>query len=186
MASVVDICNMALSNKLGANRITSLVDDSKEARECSLAYPNTRDLILNMHPWNFTLRRATLSPTVSTPDHGYDYSYQIPADCHRVLEVDTDYDWVSENTLILTDEGTALKIRYQAQETDPEKFPPLVVELIATRLAYTICEAITQSPSKKAEIKNDLKELWPEARKLDAQEGSVSQFKEDSWVEARW
>lgn len=186
MVSVVDICNRALTNKLGAARITSLTDGTRESDAVNLAYPYVRDFVLKAHVWNCTVDRVALAPLVSTPAHTYDYEYQTPGDCVRVLEVDTDYDWVVEGEKILTDEGTVLNIRYQKTVTDPTCWGPMLVECIVTRLAYDICEEITQSSAKKKELADDFLRVLTAAKSMDSQEGSPSNLKEDSWVTARY
>ena len=45
MPSATDICNRALS-RVGEARITSLTDDSKQARACNSAYAHIRDEVL--------------------------------------------------------------------------------------------------------------------------------------------
>lgn len=186
MTSVVDICNMALANKLGANRITSLTEDSKGANAVSLAYEPVRNLVMRMHPWRFCKTRVVLAPLVATPAFGYDYAYETPGDSLRILDVDTDLDWTLEDGEILTDEGPALNILYQKLITDTTKFDPLFIEALAIRLAYQVCEEITQSTNKKTELKNDFQDIMKEARSVNAKEGSAVTLKEDSWVEARW
>lgn len=186
MTSVVDICNLALSNKLGANRITSLTEDSKGARAVNLAYEPVRDMLLRSHPWKFTKKRVVLAPLVSGPAFGYDYAYEEPGDSIRVLDVDTDYAWVLEDGEILTDEGPTLNIIYQKIITDSTKFDPLFIEILSTRLAYQVCEEITQSASKKNELARDLRDLMIMAKGTDSQQSSAKDLKEDPWVEARW
>jgi hypothetical protein len=142
--------------------------------------------VLDAHPWNCTVGRVILSPVVGAPAHTYAYAYQTPGDCTRVLEVDTDYDWIVESDQILTDEGTALNIRYKKAVTDPTLFSPMLVECIVTRLAYDICEEITQSTAKKKELADDFLRVLTTAKTLDSQEGSPSNLKEDDWITARY
>ena len=60
MPSATDICNRALS-RVGEARITSLTDDSKQARACSSAYAHIRDEVFRAHPWNSVITRAKLA-----------------------------------------------------------------------------------------------------------------------------
>lgn len=59
MASVADICNLALSH-LGDWRIADLSDTSKQGKECSRWYALSRDELLRSHRWNFAVDRKTL------------------------------------------------------------------------------------------------------------------------------
>ena len=59
MSSKVEIGNLALT-KLGAARITSFADDSKQARALSAIFDPMRDAELTLHPWSFAILRASL------------------------------------------------------------------------------------------------------------------------------
>ena len=97
MPSATDICNRALS-RVGEARITSLTDDSKQARACNGAYTHIRDEVFRAHPWNSVITRAKLAKLADAPAFGYDAHYQLPADCLRVVEVyDTTLPWVVES-----------------------------------------------------------------------------------------
>lgn len=74
MASVIEICNRALSNIGNSRSINSLTEASKEAGQCSLHFDSCRDAALADFDWNFatnawhwpipTIRRRTgLIPT---------------------------------------------------------------------------------------------------------------------------
>jgi hypothetical protein len=62
--SVVEICNRALQ-KLGAARITSLTQDTPNARSCNVAYNVLRKAELRSHPWSFAIKRAELAADAS-------------------------------------------------------------------------------------------------------------------------
>lgn len=86
MASQVSICNQALG-WLGANLITSLDDDNKEAALCKANYDDIRDAVLEEREWTFAVRRITLAPLVLTPVYGYANQFLLPSDVIRVLNV---------------------------------------------------------------------------------------------------
>ena len=56
----VSICNMAL-RLIGATRITSITASSEEARVLNDIWTDTLDEVLAAHPWNFAIKRATLT-----------------------------------------------------------------------------------------------------------------------------
>jgi hypothetical protein len=63
--SVEAICNSALI-KVGSKQITSISDANKRAELCTLMYPKVRDKVLKSHPWNFAIKRKSLSLYQST------------------------------------------------------------------------------------------------------------------------
>ena len=185
MASIVGICNRALS-KLGAARITSLTDNSTAAKACNSAYEPVRDAVLRAHLWNCTVERAALAPLSTTPAFGFDYEYQIPSDCLKVVEIDTTYPWTVEGRKILTDEGTVLNLRYQKREEDPNQYDALLQEALAARLAFEMCEEITQSNTKKDSAFRDYEDLMDQAQLRDSQEQSPAELYEDDWINVRY
>lgn len=65
MASDLDIANRALS-RLGAARINSTGDDTKNARAVASALATVRDEVLVDHPWNCAVKRAVVYATTGT------------------------------------------------------------------------------------------------------------------------
>jgi hypothetical protein len=185
MPSVVDICNRALS-RVGDTRITSLTDGTKQATACNSAYEHIRDEVLRSHPWNSAIARASIAKLSDAPAFGYDDQYQLPADCLRVVEVyDSRLPWVVEGDVILSDDGSPLKIRYIKQETDPNKYDPLLLSAIAGRLALELVEELTQSNTKRERALQEFEVIMSTARRADAQEQSSMPFEEDDWILAR-
>ena len=88
-ASEVDISNMALG-WLGADRITSLDDESVEAQLCKLNYPRSRDVVLEDVEWTFAVRRFILSPDPVVPLFNWGKKFLIPTEVLRVLTVERD------------------------------------------------------------------------------------------------
>jgi hypothetical protein len=199
MASTVDIANSALT-KLGESRITSLTDNVKGAREINAVFTLRRDKLLRTFNWSFAMERTTLPALVDTPSWGYSYLYQLPSDCLRVVLVDD--IWVIPGLSnymggpdeepfrivgrkIETDIGAPLKIRYVKRETDASQFDACFVEVFAADLAHACCEAITQSNTKKAGLKDDLRTEIMEAIRANAIELPPQQIPDDSWIMSR-
>jgi hypothetical protein len=189
MASDVGICNRALQ-KLGAKRIVSLTDDTPNARACNVAYEVVRDAELRAHPWSFAIARTQLAADANAPAFGRANSFQLPSDylCLREKypeDNSLDNDWQIEGRKILTDDEAPLDLRYTAKVTDPNDMDVLFREAFATKLAFELCEEITQSNSKKESLRTDYKEIIREARKANAIERVASQPPEDTWVTVR-
>lgn len=91
--SVVQICNMALSN-LGAGRfIEDIDDDTVEAELCDLWFWPSVYEALESADWPWAQARAVLSELDLTRS-GWGYVYSLPADClvPREVYVSTDED----------------------------------------------------------------------------------------------
>jgi hypothetical protein len=81
MASAVDICNLALGH-LGDSATVASIDPpegSAQAEHCARFYPIARDTLLEMHNWNFIMRRASLALLVNDITQ-WKYKYALPAD----------------------------------------------------------------------------------------------------------
>lgn len=186
MPSVVDIANRAL-DKLGHGAITSLGDGTKAANLVDRTWPIVRDQVLRDHPWNFAVVRATTAPLSTAPAWGFTYQHEFPADLLRILELRDLHqgDYQVEGNRILTDENV-LYIRYIAKITDPNQYDSLFVDVVASRMAYEMCEALTQSNQKKQIMWEEYSEGLSKARAVDAMENPPSVFEEDSWLEVRY
>jgi hypothetical protein len=86
MASEVGICNSALI-KIGASRITSLTEGSKNANLCAEQYAKLRDAELRAHLWNFATSRQKLAQISGAPVSGFEFHYQLPSDWVRTVAV---------------------------------------------------------------------------------------------------
>ena len=189
MASEVDIANRALQ-KIGAKRIVSLTEDTVNGRAVNLAYEILRDAELRAHTWNFSIERASLAADSSTPDWGRSNSFTLPSDFLRLLppypeDNSNQTDWQIEGRKILTNDSAPLYIRYVKIVTDPNDMDALFREALSARIAAEICEELTQSNSKKTEMKDDYKLAIREARRVNAIENVSAETPEDTWISER-
>lgn len=186
MASVVDTCNKAL-DKLGHGPITSLADGTKSANLCNRNWPLVRDQVLRDHPWNFAVRRATLAPSSTAPAWGFSAQFPLPTDSLRLLEVRdlSTNEYQVEGKAILAN-ADVLYIRYIQSITDPNAYDALFIDAVATRLAFELCEALTQSNTKKDALFQEYEDSLTRARRVDGQENPPQQYEEDEWIAVRY
>lgn len=165
MASVVQICNMALSHIGSDARVTSISppDGSVEAGHCATFYDQSRTELLEPGNWFFALRRATLSQATNTSD-AWAYAYAKPSNCLRPLRIlrpsmgvtvftqDTvtahidDNDsapFVIEGDLIFTNEPSAVLV-YVHDITDTTKFSPSFVGALSFLLSSYLAGPIVK------------------------------------------
>lgn len=134
-----------------------------------------------------TLRKAQ---TPLRADFGHAYRYDLPEDFLRIVDVSNGnwssrLPWEVQGSQMRTDEGITVQIRYIYRVKDPLVFDAMLLSLLAWRLALELCETITQSNTKKADLRDLYEEAMRSAKKSDAQEASPSDFEEDSWLLAR-
>ena len=198
MPSVVDICNEAM-DLLGAATITSLTENSKEARLCNRRFDTVRDAVLRSHPWNTAVTRAEIARDSTAPAFGFTYQYTMPTDpyCLRVLSfwnsnVDNEiaaYDsqvmYKIEGRKILSNEGTC-KITYIGRVTDTEQFDPMLSNTIAHRLAAETAYAITGSTTVAQQMQALYEQRLREARSMDGMEGYPDKIIADDFVNIRF
>jgi len=198
MPSVVDICNEAM-DLLGAATITSLTENSKEARPCNRRFETVRDAVLRSHPWNTAITRAEIAKDSAAPAFGFSYQYALPTDpyCLRVLSfwnsnVDSEiaaYDsqvmYKIEGRKILSDEGTC-KITYIGRITDTEQYDAMLSNTIAHRLAAETAYAITGSTTVAQQMQALYEQRLREARSMDAMEGYPDKIIADDFVNIRF
>ena len=198
MPSVVDICNEAM-DLLGAATITSLTENSKEARLCNRRFETVRDAVIRAHPWNVAITRATLAKDATAPAFGFTNQFTLPTDpyCLRVLSfwnsnVDSDvaaYDsqvmFKIEGRKVLSNEGSC-KITYLARVTDTEQYDPLLSSTIAHKLAAETAYAITGSNSVTQGMQQLYELRLKEARSIDAMEGVPDKLIADDFINIRF
>jgi hypothetical protein len=81
MASIIDVCNMALSH-IGSDAIVSSIDPpdgSVEAGHCARFFPLARAELLESFTWRWAKTRTQLAQ-VDNPSEVWAYAYAIPAD----------------------------------------------------------------------------------------------------------
>lgn len=71
----IRLCSQALV-KIGANAITSLEEETAEARVAKQLYPLVRDGLLACYPWRFALMQKRLNRLLEKPVADYTYAYQ--------------------------------------------------------------------------------------------------------------
>lgn len=150
MATVVDICNLALSHLGDKATVASIEppEGSPQASHCSRFYPMARDFMLEAHDWGFNTARVVLADlsVAAPPPSPWAFTYALPANALRLLAVlpaDADSDdrqqpYVRETAggsdVIYCNQANAVA-RYTWRVLDPTRFSPLFVDAVARLLA---------------------------------------------------
>jgi hypothetical protein len=189
LASVVGIWNRALQ-KLGAERVASITENSVNARACQAAYEAVRDALLEDYEWSCATTRVQLAASTDEPEFGKARSFPLPSDfirlAHPYPEDNTnDRDWVVEGQSIYTNESAPLDVRYIYRLTNANEMTSLFRETLSTFLAFELCEELTQSNTKKDILEKDCEKMIRRARSSNAIQKIAATMPEDPWLTAR-
>jgi hypothetical protein len=196
--SETDVANSALI-LLGADRINSLEEDSKEARVMKELFPNIRDQLLRAHPWNFAINTIQLAEIATAPPASFSKRFQIPSNVLRVLRVhdgtvgDTNFHesrvaifpWERKKQEIWTDLSPTYADVIERIETVAHwdaNFAEVVAMLLAAKSAYAIVQSITLAQQLFGAYQGFL----ALARSYDGQEGSTMQVTASDFLDARF
>lgn len=161
MASIIGICNIALSRLGNSRTINSLQEQSKEANLCSLHYDDALDEVLSDFDWNFATKRVALADT-GLPPPDWQFAYRYPTDCMRIsnilvpgmrnppermrIEYFVGSDSDGTGKLIYTDQPEAW-LMYVSRVTDPNMFDGLFRSALSWKLASEIGMPLATAPN---------------------------------------
>jgi hypothetical protein len=158
MASVVDICNLALSHFGDSADISAISppDGSVQAEHCARFYPIARDELLVAHTWGFATTRSAPAELASDVA-AWEYSYNLPAGCMKVQRAmrdgDTDED---DEGAIFKREGQRIyaheeitSLVYTQRITDTTKFVTCLSWLLASYVVGPIRKDSTGQARKE-------------------------------------
>ena len=140
MASKLTIWNKSL-RKIGEARITSLTEDSVNARLLQDTYEEDKNAVLEMHSWKFARKEYECGLNGGITPTAWDHSYELPNDFIKIIYFNNteafDRQAIGFDVLgdtLLTNEDTA-KIVYTSSTTLEGLFSPLFVEALTTYMA---------------------------------------------------
>lgn len=187
MATAVSICSNALL-MLGANTINDLQENSDRARFAANLYEDVRDSMLRAHPWNCALKRLLLAPITQAPAFGWQYSFELPADCLRVLGVTSGgamVDYVIEGRSILANQAS-IELRYVFRNDVEATWDPALVQVMTLAMAAKMAYFITQSTSMEQSRLQELDYELRKARAIDGQEEPAQTFGDFPLLQSRY
>lgn len=156
MASVVEICNIALSHVGVGNLISNLeTEKSEEATTCKLMYSIALGFMLRNYRWPYFTKTVTLALVSQNPTMEWAYAYRVPNDAARVLRLISGYKIDTQETrvkytqaqdssgyLIYTDQPQA-QADIIVNNPDPNFFPDDFTLALSYKLAMLICPRLS-------------------------------------------
>lgn len=166
MATVVDICNIALSYLGDTGTVTSIdpPEGSPQADHCARFYPLALNRILTETAWTFATKRAKLN-LLKEPPIGAAYAYGYPSDCLQIQRVfDKSGRDLYSYHLERSDYGMAILtdvpadwVRYTTSlvpaELFPSDFADALAHLLAAKLAGAAITGATGASMAEEQLK---------------------------------
>lgn len=183
MANKLDICNAALM-RLGAEPIAAFTDNSKRAKLCSAHYKRIKEEMLSEHPWNFAIKRESLSKSTISPAFEYANQFDLPSDyltAHKMYP-DT-VEFKQENKVLLSNEDS-LDMVYIASVAE-RLFSSFFTRALILRLAVEFSYTMVQSNELRSVLIEEMKDAERTARLRDAQEDTPHEMTADEWTSVR-
>lgn len=183
----VEICNAALYRAGVTKRIESLTDQNPEADACELEYAATLDMVLEDHPWQFSMKYATLTKQAATPEWYWSYQYQLPDDFLTMqnLEAENFTYEIASGRLLLTNEDSPLKIRYASRVDDPTEMPMAFKQALLTKLAAVLCIGLTKDLNRSELLEQRYEKLISDARFYDQSRRSYQPLDSSVFLDSR-
>jgi hypothetical protein len=94
-------------------------------------------------------------------------------------------DWVQEDDYLITRDFRPLVLRFASDVTDISSMDSMFCEGLAARLAYELCEPITQSTERLKNATGAYQKNMTEARIVNAIETSANEPPEDDFITCR-
>jgi hypothetical protein len=191
MASETGIINSAL-RKIGAARITTRTDGSRNANIANDLYDVVLESLLRSHNWNWAKTEAQLGRSTTEPilKSGFRYIYIKPADWIRTIAAFDNDAAVGRVTYQLKASGfytdaEEFYIDYVRLETDPNQMTADFREAFAQELATEMSTPIKAGKAIRDRLEKRGGEDLVTAKGSDAIEDDPEQMPEGSWVDDR-
>lgn len=188
--TTIGICNHALV-LCGASPITSLTEDSANARALNAVYENARKSFLTDCRWTFALTRSTLV-TASTASLGFlmdgeAYAYTRPSDALRIWQMsDIEAIWREEGSYLISNTAS-LGTLYTFDHSEVGLWRHKSIEAFIDKLCSEICFTILNSATKaQAFLEKYEKVSLPKAMAEDGQTGAHQEVIDDAWLKSKF
>ena len=142
MSTKLEVINNGLM-KVGLPLAASLQDADYNA---SIIFDTVSKQALRSFAWGFATSYVKLNPSSQAPSHGFAYSYSMPADCLRVLDVRLADDLrapkarFSISGRLIYANVTPCHVRYiKNLSASPENWPDDFADAVSCKIAAEIC-----------------------------------------------
>lgn len=178
----IDLCNAALS-LIGANQISSLSDNTREAEACSKAYELTVGASLTVPGgspmrWSFATRQESLAALADVPVARWAKAWALPDGSlmvHAITSGDAPivFDIMGDGT-VLTDEHDAVVCDHTYRPAEALWPAPF-----ANAFVYELAAVLAMALNENRDLAKTMAGMaaWPGARNADSQQHTAHRLR---------
>lgn len=125
--------------------------------------------VLRKHNWSACKERATLAPLSTAPEFGYNYQFQLPTLCVKILSVKSNQTPVkfSPRKRIIECDYSSIQIEYLGYPTFPSNIDYSLAHAISALLAHDLCYTVTSDNDHQAQLLQKYNSVLSQAKKDD-------------------
>ncbi len=205
--SATDVCNMALDILHEAPLTAYTTDGTRVANWFVRNYETMRDAEFEAHPWVFARADVSITVNATAPAFGWLYRYALPSDFMRIgyLNYDGYFEQIpiphaiasadpadvadlaaAPKGWLYCDVGSAVKLTYIRQITDPSRWAKLFVQAHAAGMARQLSHWLT-GKAAFVQIADALyKEAMTKARRANLLLSTPERAYDSDVISARW
>lgn len=189
MASWVEIANMIGTHVGSSTRITDPDDDRTLARKIRAVWDLQRREAIRDGSWNFAVQRDKPAALVDVPAHGFEYQFNLPSSCLRLIEVRAGGGQIDDYRLeagrILCNHSGPIETICLVDVEEPAKWDAAFTAAFAWRVAWAIGNSVSGSAFDKQGAWRGYTEASAAAKRVDAMENPPIEREESDWITAR-
>lgn len=198
MTSRLALYNLALGTYVGTQRLdptTGLTENVSSRYALDSVYDDTLLYMLELGLWKFATKTAQLTKDAVAPTLQREYSFTIPDDFVRLVNIASDESMNSELLDYREQAGkwytdvNPIYVSYVSKDEDYgldlEKWPASYTDAVASRLAYNSVLPINKDRGDRADLLKLHKETLAVARRLDAVDEAVKGKPPGRWPRSR-
>lgn len=145
---------------------------------------SVRYQLLESHPWDFALKRATIANNGNTPAFEFEYEFDKPLDMLRITSEYNEEDYFVEGDTILANAET-LYLRYIYKEEDPEKFSPTFDKAYYLFLAAEASYSLTNDKALKQQLIEEAELYVERSMSYNSQGSTPKNYEFDAFLDPR-
>jgi hypothetical protein len=188
MASRTSICNKAL-RKLSKDSIIDIdTDTSREANLCRSSFDEVLEEVLRDFNWNFSIFRQVLNEDITNvPAYGFSRRFVLPTipKFLKLISIKDNIEYKVEQNSIVTNEES-VSITYIGLVTDPNKYDPIFVQALSSKLANEISYSLTSDKALVASTQAEYISALQRAKDINYQDNMNIPIQESAWIDSRF